>query len=121
MKIAGSAARPVITTSAPPFQGLDNRGDADTGVGAEMTLLPSAAIVLPLSSATSWSREVGEDVVAGDSGDLEHLEAELASDLARRLGGCGGVCRPHVGDDPLTLFLTQIGRIVRMRAASSGS
>ena len=64
--------------------------------------------------------KVGEDVVAGDGGDLEPLEPELAGDLARRLGRGGGVGRAHVGDD-LHLVPGADGKTARMRAASSGS
>jgi hypothetical protein len=43
--------------------------------------------------------KVGEDVIAGDGGDLKPLEPELVGDLAGRLGGCSRVGRPHIGDD----------------------
>ena len=80
------------------LQRLDDRGDADIGVGGNDAVAHRGDRLAVVERHVVVVK-VGEDVVAGDGGDLEPLEPELAGDCARRLGRGGGVGGAHVGDD----------------------
>ena len=82
------------------LQSLHNALHAQIGVGGDDLAgqLAEGLVSLP-HLGIGVAVDDGQDVVAGDAGDLHAGQAVLAGDLDALLGGGLGVGRAHVGDD----------------------
>ena len=97
-KSAGSATRPVSTTSAP-LSSAGSSASAPRYALAEIRRSPRSDARRPPSSSSSGScAHPVEHVVAADDGDAQPRQAEFARDGDRRGAGGARVGCAHVGD-----------------------